>query len=90
MLGQFACAVPDEPEFDEPGDVEVDSVFVEEPLVAAWAAAAPPTTRTPETASTAAAFRILLIGWSPPFDFRCRAPVNGARLRRTWESSKNQ
>jgi len=61
MLGQFAWAVPDDP-VDPVAPLEgvlVDGVV--ELLVAACAAAAPPVTRTPETAMTAAALRMGLM-----------------------------
>ena len=64
IFGQLAWAVPDVP--DEPGvpaaGTEVLGVGVlVEPVVAAFAAAAPPTISAPETATIAAALRIGLM-----------------------------
>jgi hypothetical protein len=77
MLGQFAWVLPDapvdpfapvDPVDPDPEEVLGAGVFVEL-LVAALAATAPPPTRTPETASTAAALRIGLMCCSPPSGF---------------------
>ncbi len=56
MLGQFAFDVPNDPV----AGVDVLGLVVV-PVVAALAATAPPVTRAPETARTAAALRIGLI-----------------------------
>jgi hypothetical protein len=58
MFGQLAFDAPDEP--DEP-DAGVVVLGVVDPVVAACAATAPPVTRAPETAITAAALRIGLM-----------------------------
>ncbi|HUI48512.1 MAG TPA: hypothetical protein VL119_07435 [Acidimicrobiia bacterium] len=89
MFGQFAGAVLEDPLDDDPGDVDPeepeeleepeDGVVVE--LVAAWAAAAPPTTRAPDTASTAVALRIACILLTSSLHRVCLRPVGHRELR---------
>jgi hypothetical protein len=89
MLGQL-CAVPDapgagapdgavEPDPDDVDGVLEDGVVVL--LVAALAATAPPATRAPETARTAAAFRMGLIFLTSSKSACGLRPVSPVRLR---------
>lgn len=84
MLGQFAGAVPDAGAVDPEDPVDpVDGVFddgVVVVLVAALAATAPPATRAPETARTAAALRIGLMYVTSFVLVACVSPVGQVGL----------